>query len=293
MAPIPPNRSSRPGGAGGRASKPPAAACYTLRVHVAKALTIAGSDSGGGAGIQADLKTFSAFGVFGMSAITAVTAQNSVGVSGVFDLPPEFVARQIDAVLTDFGADAVKLGMLSTAAIASAVAGRLRAHDVARVVLDPVMIAKSGDALLQPDARAALVRDVLPLAWVVTPNLHEAAALAGVPVESEGDMEVAARRIHALGPRHVLVKGGHLKDSATDILWDGRAFTRFEGERLDSSNTHGTGCTFSAAIAAGLARGRELGDAVREAKAYVTAAIRNGFAAGRGVGVLRHFVRDW
>ena len=168
-------------------------------MHVAKALTIAGSDSGGGAGIQADLKTFSAFGVFGMSAITAVTAQNSVGVSGVFNLPSEFVARQIDAVLGDFGADAVKIGMLSTADIATVVAARLHAHGARHVVLDPVMIAKSGDALLQPDARAALVRDVLPLAELVTPNLHEAAALAGAPVESEADMEAAARRIHALG----------------------------------------------------------------------------------------------
>lgn len=273
--------------------RPPWGACYTLRVHVAKALTIAGSDSGGGAGIQADLKTFSAFGVFGMSAITAVTAQNSVGVTGVFNLPAEFVARQIDAVLDDFGADAVKLGMLSTAEIVSVVAARLRAHAVARVVLDPVMIAKSGDALLQPDARAALVREVLPLAWVVTPNLHEAAALAGMPVESEADMAAAARRIHALGPGHVLVKGGHLKDSATDILWDGHTLTRFPGERLDSTSTHGTGCTFSAAIAAGLARGRDLHAAVHEAKAYVTAAIREGFAAGRGVGALRHFVKDW
>ena len=262
-------------------------------MHVAKALTIAGSDSGGGAGIQADLKTFSAFGVFGMSAITAVTAQNSVGVSGVFNLPPEFVARQIDAVLGDFGADAVKIGMLSTAEIATVVAARLRAHATVPVVLDPVMIAKSGDMLLHPDARAALVREVLPLAAVVTPNLHEAAALAGVPVETEADMEAAARRIHALGPRHVLVKGGHLKDTATDILWDGRSVTRFPGPRLDSPNTHGTGCTLSAAIAAGLARGRELPVAVAEAKAYVTAAIREGFRAGHGVGVLRHFVKDW
>jgi hydroxymethylpyrimidine/phosphomethylpyrimidine kinase len=262
-------------------------------VHVAKALTIAGSDSGGGAGIQADLKTFSAFGVFGMSAITAVTAQNSVGVSGVFNLPSEFVARQIDAVLGDFGADAVKIGMLSTADIATVVAARLHAHGARHVVLDPVMIAKSGDALLQPDACAALVRDVLPLAELVTPNLHEAAALAGAPVESEADMDAAARRIHALGPRAVLVKGGHLKDSATDLLWDGRTLTRFAGVRLDSTNTHGTGCTLSAAIAAGLARGRELPAAVAEAKAYVTAAMREGFQAGRGVGVLRHFVKDW
>lgn len=262
-------------------------------MHVAKALTIAGSDSGGGAGIQADLKTFSAFGVFGMSAITAVTAQSSVGVSGVVNLPPAFVAQQIDAVLGDFGADAVKIGMLSTADIAAAVAARLRAHGVSRLVLDPVMIAKSGDPLLEPAARAALVREVLPLAFVVTPNLHEASALAGVPVQSEADMEAAARRIHALGPRHVLVKGGHLKDAATDILWDGQTFTRFAGERLESANTHGTGCTLSAAIAAGMARGRELHAAVAEAKAYVTAAIRAGFAPGRGVGVLRHFVTSW
>ena len=262
-------------------------------MHVAKALTIAGSDSGGGAGIQADLKTFSAFGVFGMSAITAVTAQNSVGVMGVFNLPPEFVARQLDAVLGDFGADAVKIGMLSTAEIAAAVAERLRAHRARPVVLDPVMIAKSGDALLQPEARAALVREVLPLAAVVTPNLHEAAALAGMPVDAEADMEEAARRIHALGPRAVLVKGGHLKDTATDILWDGTTLIRFPAPRLDSTSTHGTGCTLSAAIAAGLARGDALPAAVRRAKAYVTAAIREGFQAGRGVGVLRHFVKDW
>jgi hydroxymethylpyrimidine/phosphomethylpyrimidine kinase len=262
-------------------------------MHVPRALTIAGSDSGGGAGIQADLKTFSAFRVFGMSALTAITAQNSLGVQGVFDLPPEFVARQIDSVLSDFGADAVKVGMLSTAPIIAAVAGRLRARGLTPVVLDPVMIAKSGDPLLQPDARTALIAEMLPLAAVVTPNLHEAAALAGIPVDNEAEMEEAARRIHARGPRTVLVKGGHLKDSATDILWDGRAFTRFPAPRLDSPHTHGTGCTFSSAIAAGLAHGRELPAAIREAKAYVTAAIREGFAAGRGVGALRHFVERW
>jgi hydroxymethylpyrimidine/phosphomethylpyrimidine kinase len=262
-------------------------------MHVPKALTIAGSDSGGGAGIQADLKTFSAFRVFGMSALTAVTAQNSLGVQGVFNLPPEFVVRQIDSVLSDFGADAVKIGMLSTAAIAEAVAERLRTNRQERIVVDPVMIAKSGDPLLQPDARAALIRAVLPLADVVTPNLHEASALAGIPVDSEADMEEAARRILALGPRTVLVKGGHLKDAATDILWNGKDLTRFTAPRIDSPNTHGTGCTFSSGIAAGLARGRPLGDAIREAKAYVTAAIREGFAAGRGVGALRHFVERW
>jgi hydroxymethylpyrimidine/phosphomethylpyrimidine kinase len=260
---------------------------------VPKALTVAGSDSGGGAGIQADLKTFSAFRVFGMSAITAVTAQNSVGVTGVHNLPPEFVALQLDAVLGDFGADAVKLGMLSTAPIIRAVAGRLTAHGQARVVLDPVMVAKSGAPLLQPDARAALVEAVLPLAEVVTPNLHEAAVLADMSVKTEADMEEAARRIHGQGPRHVLVKGGHLAASATDLLYDGRGFTRFPAPRLDSPNTHGTGCTLSAAIAAGLARGAPLVAAVGEAKAYVTAAIREGFGAGRGVGVLRHFLDAW
>jgi hydroxymethylpyrimidine/phosphomethylpyrimidine kinase len=260
---------------------------------VAKALTIAGSDSGGGAGIQADLKTFSAFRVFGTSVLTAITAQNSVGVHGVFDLPPAFVRAQLEAVLSDFGADAVKIGMLSSAAIAGAVVEGLTAHPHGPLVLDPVMIAKSGDALLKPEARQALGDRVLPLADVVTPNLHEAGALAGMTVESEKDMEEAARRIHALGVRTVLVKGGHLKDSATDILWDGARFTRFVAKREGSASPHGTGCTFSSAIAAGLARGRPLEEAIREGKAYVTAAIREGFAAGHGVGVLRHFVERW
>jgi hydroxymethylpyrimidine/phosphomethylpyrimidine kinase len=260
---------------------------------VPKALTIAGSDSGGGAGIQADLKTFSAFRVFGTSVLTALTAQNSVGVHGVHEVPPAFVRAQIDAVLSDFGADAVKIGMLSSAPIAEAVAEALQAHQHGPVVLDPVMIAKSGDALLRPEARQALIDRVLPIAAVVTPNLHEASALAGIPVETEADMEEAARRIHAMGPRTVLVKGGHLKDSATDILWDGARLTRFTAERIDSTATHGTGCTFSSAIAAGLAHGRPLEDAVRGGKAYVSAAIRGGFPAGRGVGVLKHFVEQW
>jgi hydroxymethylpyrimidine/phosphomethylpyrimidine kinase len=262
-------------------------------MRVPKALTIAGSDSGGGAGIQADLKTFSAFRVFGMSVLTAVTAQNSLGVQGVFNLPPAFVAQQLDSVLADFGTDAVKVGMLSTAPIIGAVAERLRAHGQERVVLDPVMIAKSGDPLLQPDARSALIKEMLPLAAVVTPNLHEAAALADMPVDTEADMVEAARRIVARGAHTALVKGGHLKDAATDILWDGRTLTRFPGPRLDSPNTHGTGCTFSAAIAAGLAHGRTLEAAAGAAKAYVTAAIREGFPAGRGVGALRHFVERW
>ena len=260
---------------------------------VPKALTIAGSDSGGGAGIQADLKTFSAFRVFGTSVLTAITAQNSVGVHGVHEVPPAFVRAQIDAVLSDFGADAVKIGMLSSAPIIAAVAEGLAAHPHGPVVLDPVMIATSGDALLRPEASQAIVERLFPVAMVVTPNLHEAGALAGMSVTTEKEMEEAARRILALGARTVLVKGGHLKDSATDVLWDGTRFTRFEGMRIASTSTHGTGCTLSSAIAAGLALGRDLEPAIREAKAYVTAAIREGFQAGRGIGALRHFVERW
>jgi hydroxymethylpyrimidine/phosphomethylpyrimidine kinase len=260
---------------------------------IPKALTIAGSDSGGGAGIQADLKTFSAFRVFGMSVITAVTAQNSLGVQGVENLPPAFVAQQLRSVLEDFGADAAKCGMLSTAPIIEAVATELTSHRIEKLVVDPVMVAKSGDQLLQPEARAALADRILPLALLVTPNLPEAEVLAGIRVAEPEDMEEAARRIHLMGPRYVLVKGGHLKGDATDLLWNGRDFTRFSTPRIDSQNTHGTGCTFSAAITAGLARGQALGDAIRSAKAYVTRAIREGFQAGRGVGQLRHFIPDW
>ncbi len=269
---------------------------------IPKALTIAGSDSGGGAGIQADLKTFSAFRVFGMSVITAVTAQNSLGVQGVENLPPAFVARQLRSVLEDFGADAAKCGMLSTAPIIDAVAATLAEHRVEKLVVDPVMVAtaaslggvkESGDALLQPDARVALIDRILPMALVVTPNLPEAEVLAGMRVVEPEDMEEAARRIHGLGPRYVLVKGGHLKGDATDLLWNGRDFTRFSTARIDSPNTHGTGCTLSAAIAAGLARGQAMGDSIRSAKAYVTRAIREGFKAGRGIGQLRHFIPDW
>jgi hydroxymethylpyrimidine/phosphomethylpyrimidine kinase len=260
---------------------------------IPKALTIAGSDSGGGAGIQADLKTFSAFRVFGMSVITAVTAQNSIGVQGVENLPPAFVARQLRSVLEDFGTDAAKCGMLSTAPIIDAVAAGLTEHRIDKLVVDPVMVAKSGDPLLQPDARAALADHILPLALLVTPNLPEAEVLAGMRVAEPEEMEEAARRIHGMGPRYVLIKGGHLKGDATDLLWNGREFTRFTAARIDSPNTHGTGCTFSAAITAGLARGQALGDSIRSAKAYVTRAIREGFKAGRGVGQLRHFIPDW
>jgi hydroxymethylpyrimidine/phosphomethylpyrimidine kinase len=262
-------------------------------MSIPRALTIAGSDSGGGAGVQADLKTFSAYRVFGMSVITAVTAQNSLGIQSVECLSPALVSSQLSSVLDDFGADAAKCGMLGTAAIVESVAAGLRARPVARLAVDPVMAATSGAALLAPDAVDALTVSLLPLALVVTPNLPEAEALAGMPVSSRTDMEEAARRIHKLGPRHVLVKGGHLKGDAVDLLYNGREFTTFQAPRIESDNTHGTGCTFSAAITAGLAQGRPLAEAVRDAKAYVTRAIREGFALGRGAGVLRHFLTEW
>lgn len=262
-------------------------------MSVPKALTIAGSDSGGGAGIQADLKTFSAFRVFGMSVLTAVTAQNSLGVQGVVDLAPEFVGLQLESVLSDLRPDAVKTGMLATASVVSVVADRLRAHGETPIVVDPVMVATSGGALLAADALGALVKELLPLALVVTPNLDEAAALADMPVETEAEMEEAARRIHTFGPRYVLVKGGHRTDSATDLLWDGKTMARFPAPRIAGGPTHGTGCTLSAAIAASLARRTPLRDAVREAKAYVTAAIGAGFSPGGGARVARHFVERW
>src|SRR5215472_14402466 len=246
-------------------------------MSIPKALTIAGSDSGGGAGIQADLKTFSAYRVFGLSVITAVTAQNSVGVQGVENLAPAFVAQQLRSVLSDFGTDAAKCGMLSTAPIIEAIAATLAERPVDKLVVDPVMVAKSGDELLRDDARQALIDRVLPLALVVTPNLPEAEVLAGISVQTRQDMEEAARRIHALGPRHVLVKGGHLKGEAIDLLWNGRELSAFTAPRVDSHNTHCTGCTLSAAITAGLSRGEPLAEAVRAAKAYVTRAIREGF----------------
>jgi len=251
-------------------------------------LTIAGSDSGGGAGIQADLKTFAALGVYGTSALTAVTAQNTVGVRAVEEAPPALVAAQIDAVLEDIGADAAKTGMLSSAAIVAVTVGRIRAHGIARLVVDPVMVAKSGDRLLREDAVRALRTDLLPLALVVTPNLPEAETLAGVTIGSRADLEDAARRIAALGPRYVLIKGGHAPGDPIDILYDGRAFREYPGARIATTSTHGTGCTLSAAIAAYLARGLAVEDAVGRAKEYVEAAMRAASPIGRGHGPLHH-----
>jgi hydroxymethylpyrimidine/phosphomethylpyrimidine kinase len=249
-----------------------------------RALTIAGSDSGGGAGIQADLKTFAALGVFGTSAVTSVTSQNTVGVQGVHDLPSDFVARQIDSILEDIGIDAAKTGMLSNAAIIEVVAAKVKAHRIDRLVVDPVMVAKSGAPLLQPDAVKAVISHLLPLALVVTPNLPEAEALSGLTIAGLDGMQEAARRIQGLGARYVVVKGGHLPDRAVDLLFDGRTFEELDAERLDTPHTHGTGCVFSAAITAGLAKGKTVPQAVTAAKRFITAAIRHGFALGKGHG---------
>ncbi len=259
---------------------------------IARALTIAGSDPGGGAGIQADLKTFTAFKVYGMSAITSTTVQNTMGVIGVFPVPPGVVAAQIDAVLKDIGSDAVKTGMLASAPVIKAVASRLKAHRVKKLVVDPVMYAKSGHSLLEPRAVGVFIRELLPLALVVTPNVPEASRLSGIKVTDAGSAKKAARAIHALGPAFVLVKGGHLAGPVcADLLFDGTNFTEFRSPRVNTGNTHGTGCTLSAAIASGLALGSGPREATAEAVKYVGGAILNSFNLGRGHGPLNHFWR--
>jgi hydroxymethylpyrimidine/phosphomethylpyrimidine kinase len=261
------------------------------------ALTIAGSDSGGGAGIQADLKTFSALGVYGASIITALTAQNTRTVSGIFDVPPVFVTAQLEAVFSDLAIGAVKIGMLSHADIIEAVARALERHRARNVVLDPVMIASSGDRLLRPDAIEALHRELVPRALLITPNLPEAAALLDTGVATdELAMQQQAERLIAGGANAVLIKGGHGSGAqSVDLLVDSAGVTRFAADRVATRNTHGTGCTLSSAIAAGLAKGLALADAVRDAKTYVTAAIAAAdvLAIGSGHGPVHHFHAWW
>jgi hydroxymethylpyrimidine/phosphomethylpyrimidine kinase len=254
------------------------------------ALTIAGSDSGGGAGIQADLKTFAAHRVYGTSAITALTAQNTRGVTATFPVPSDFVIAQIETVAADIKIDAVKTGMLATAAIVEAVAATIEELDLPKVVVDPVMVAKGGDRLLDEDAVSAIRTELLRRALIVTPNAHEAAVLSGSRVETLDDARTAAERIASLGARAVVVKGGHLAtEHAVDLVWDGHEFHELSAPRLVTTSTHGTGCTFAAAIAANLALGRSLLDAVREAKTYVIGAIGQAPGIGHGHGPLEHF----
>jgi hydroxymethylpyrimidine/phosphomethylpyrimidine kinase len=261
--------------------------------RVPTALTIAGSDSGGGAGIQADLKTFSALGVFGMSALTAITAQNTRAVTAVFELPPAIVAAQIDAVVTDIGADAVKTGMIANSELIRIVAAKIREYGLTNLVVDPVMVAKSGDRLLREEAVAALRTELLPLATVVTPNLPEAEVLVGRSVAALDQMRAAAADIVALGARSVVVKGGHLPGDPIDVFYDGERYLELPARRVETTSTHGTGCTLASAIAAYLARGSDLEAAIRGAKAYLTAAIEHAYPIGHGHGPVHHFHQWW
>ncbi|AVO45493.1 bifunctional hydroxymethylpyrimidine kinase/phosphomethylpyrimidine kinase [Phreatobacter cathodiphilus] len=261
------------------------------------AVTIAGSDSGGGAGIQADLKTFSALGVYGASVVTALTAQNTRGVQAIHDVPPDFVAAQMDSVFSDLKVGAAKIGMLSQVTVIEAVAAGLDRHRVEQVVLDPVMVATSGDRLLNPDAVSALRRLLFPRAVLVTPNLLEAAALLDQPVaRSEEDMLAQGQALIRQGARAVLMKGGHaVGETSVDLLVTSAGAVRLEAPRVVTRNTHGTGCTLSSAVAAGLAKGFALGQAVSEAKDYVTAAIAaaDRLAIGEGHGPTHHFHAWW
>ena len=257
-----------------------------------KALTIAGSDSSGGAGIQADLKTFAAHGVYGLSAITAVTAQNTLGVTAVETLSADLVTAQIEAVMSDLGADAAKTGMLANAAIVEAVAAAVEALEIPLLVVDPVMIAKSGDRLIDEDAVATMRSELLRRAFVVTPNIPEAEAIAGMTIRSDKDRQEAARRMVKLGASAVIIKGGHLRlPMIQDLLYDGHRFAEFKAPRIEGRSTHGTGCTFAAAIAAQLALGTALADAVPLAQEYVAGAMRAGPDIGRGHAPLHHFWR--
>jgi len=263
-----------------------------------RALTIAGSDSGGGAGIQADLKTFSALGCFGMSAITALTAQNTLVVTGIFPVPPEFIGQQIDAVMEDIGTDAIKIGMLHSPEVIEVVAKKLVQWNCPNIVLDPVMISKSGDKLLKSDAVNALKTILIPKAFIITPNLPEASVLLGRDVKTLEDMDQAARDLADLGCANVLLKGGHLTHGdSLDLLFqkDKNSLIKLPGTRIDTLNSHGTGCSLSSAVCANLARGVGLETAVRNAKDYITGALRAGadYTTGKGHGPVNHFYDLW
>ncbi len=257
---------------------------------IKRILTIAGSDSGGGAGIQADLKTITVLGGFGMSVITALTAQNTLGVHAVHEVPVEFIAAQFDAVARDIGVDAAKTGMLSSAAVVEVVAEKIGQYGIDKLVVDPVMTAKGGASLMEPGARKAVMAKLLPLALVVTPNIPEAEILTDVIIASVSDMKAAARIIHELGAQNVIVKGGHLIGAAVDVLYDGNDFYEFPFVRVATKDTHGTGCTFSAALATVLAQGRSVPEAMVAVEDYMAAVIGNSLRLGAGHGPVNHWV---
>lgn len=253
-------------------------------------MTIAGSDSGGGAGIQADLKTFQMLGVFGVSALTAVTAQNTLGVQGIYNLPPDFVRQQIDSIVTDIGVDAVKTGMLSQPEIIETVVMAVKHYRIEKLIVDPVMIAKGGARLLAPNAESALREQLLPIAYVVTPNIPEAEVLTGRRILSIEEMREAAKRICDLGAQRVVVKGGHMPGpESIDVIYDGIEFEELHSVRVETKNTHGTGCTFSSALTAWLARGQDFFAAVHSAKQFISAAIAGAIPLGEGHGPTNHW----
>lgn len=256
------------------------------------ALTIAGSDSSGGAGIQADIKSFSANGVYGMSIITAITAQSTQGVFGIMDVTPEIIEKQIDVIFDDIEIDAIKIGMVSKIESIEAISNALgRVENLPQIVLDPVMISKSGFKLLSDDAKNTLIEKLIPLATLITPNLPEAEDLLDREILTIEDMKKAAIDIKKMGAKNVLIKGGHLEGEATDLLYDGESFVVFEQDRINTKHTHGTGCTLSSAITANLAKGMNIVDAVKSGKEYITGAIKNGFELGKGVGPTHHFYK--
>ena len=257
------------------------------------ALTIAGSDSGGGAGIQADLKTFSAFGVFGTTVITALTSQNSTGVQGVHPVPADFISQQFDSICSDFPVAAAKVGMVADSKVIEVVSKKIAEYGINRLVLDPVMVAKSGDRLLAENAVETLVKRLFPLSEIITPNTEEAKDLLGIErIENLDEMKEAAKRLHSLGAKSVLLKGGHITRGATDVFYDGSDIFILEGRYVDTPHTHGTGCTLSSAIAAGLAKGEPVRDALTGAKEYIQGAIEHSFALGSGHGSLNHMYRQ-
>ena len=254
-----------------------------------KVLTIAGSDCSGGAGVQADLKTFSAHGVFGMSVIVSVVAENTSRVIAIQDITPDMIEKQIDAIFEDIEVDAVKIGMLSSPECINAVAAKLREYKPHNIVVDPVMYAKNGCPLMEPTSVDTLIKRIIPLADVLTPNIPEAEIIAGMQISTVNDMEVAAQRIYAMGCKSVVVKGGHAVGNALDVLYDGSKIYQFDSARIDTKNTHGTGCTFSSAVTSQLAKGASIEKAVELAKVYVTTAIKHSLAIGKGCGPTHHF----
>ncbi|WP_032122298.1 bifunctional hydroxymethylpyrimidine kinase/phosphomethylpyrimidine kinase [Clostridium amazonitimonense] len=262
-----------------------------------KALTIAGSDSCGGAGIQADIKTFSAHGVYGMSIITAVTAQNTQGVLAVQDIEEKIIKAQMDAIFKDINVDALKIGMVSKIETIEAIGKKLKEYNPKNIVLDPVMVSKSGYSLLRPESKEALIKTLIPLATIITPNIPEAEVILKaikseiIEIKTIEDMEKAAKIIYKLGCKNVLMKGGHIEGEAIDVLYDGRDLTHFYSKRIDAKNTHGTGCTLSSAIASNLALGYDMVESIRRAKEYITEAIEQSFSIGHGVGPTHHFYR--